>query len=278
MSRVPQADIGLIGGSSTLSINFPADLIHEAVAIKETGLVFATPFGPSPAFTLFSVSTADGERIVLACRMHGWRQGVSRRDASRQIFYVFREAGVTRVLAEGGVGSISRLLRPRDIIVPDDYIDRSMRSDVGLDDHYLLVMRQPICTQMSRVLVAQAEQAGKTRTFDCGVYVVTDGRHFESAAEVNSFRIAGGDVVGQSLSPEVYLAREIGACYAGIYQVVNYAEGVIKPWEHEELTDIFYNESITIGNVLINTIRNLPLNRECNCAELRKETLLKEVY
>lgn len=277
MMEVIKAEIGLIGGSSTLSLQFPEALNHPAVRVEETGLVFPTPYGNSPPFTVFTVAGRHGLQRVISCRMHGWRQGVSRRDASRQIFYVFREAGVKRVLAEGGVGSISRLLNLRDIIIPDDYIDASQRSDVGLDDHYLLVMRDPICPELSKIMAEQAEQSGK-RVFTRGVYVVTDGRHFESVAEVNSYRVAGGDIIGQSLSPEVYLAREIGACYAGIYQVVNYAEGVIKPWEHKDLTDIFFDESINIGNILINTIAEMSSDRHCQCAEMRKETLLKEVY
>ncbi|MDA8212956.1 MAG: phosphorylase, partial [Clostridia bacterium] len=64
--------------------------------------------------------------------MHGWRRGVSRADASRQVFWVFRQAGVKKILAEGGVGSINHLLRPRDVVIPNDYIDMSMRKDVEL--------------------------------------------------------------------------------------------------------------------------------------------------
>ena len=41
------------------------------------------------------------------------------------------------------------------------------------------------------------------------------------------------DIVGQSIAPEVYLAREIGACYAGLYFTVNYGEGIRKAWSHQ---------------------------------------------
>ena len=53
----------------------------------------------------------------------------------------------------------------------------------------------------------------------------------------------GGDIIGQSFAPEVFLARDIGACYAGIYLVVNYAEGVVRDWEHDELKAVFFDES-----------------------------------
>jgi len=84
--------------------------------------------------------------------------------------------------------------------------------------------------------------------------------------------------VGQSLCPEVYLAREIGACYAGIYVVVNYAEGVVKPWDHQELEEIFYTEGYSLGKIIIETLRCLPGSSTCQCRELRKETLLKGIY
>jgi 5'-methylthioadenosine phosphorylase len=208
--------------------------------------------------------------------MHGWRSGVTRADASRQIFWVFREAGVKRVLAEGGVGAINHLLRPRDLVVPNDYIDFSMRKDTSLGSPYLLMMRESLCPEMRQFLYDETEQMGGRRIFDRGVYVVTDGRHFESPAEVNMFKISGGDIVGQSLCPEVYLAREIGSCYARIDMVVNYAEGVIRDWEHRELEDIFYNESKNIARILLSTISKLPAEAGCSCNELRKPTLLKE--
>jgi len=270
---IPQADYAIIGGSSTFSLNFPEDLGYPGLEVLATGLVFSTPYGESPAFKLFRI----GDKQVLTLKMHGWRPGVNRGDASRQVFWVFREAGVRRIMAEGGAGSINHLLRPRDLVIPSDYIDNSMRKDVGLDGGYLLIMRQAVCPEIHRFLVkvAEATQPGR-RVFDRGNYVVTDGRHFESPAEVAAMRLWNGDIVGQSMCPEVYLAREIGACYARIDLVVNYAEGVVRDWEHEELKDIFYNEGQVIGNILLGALDRLSISGDCGCSELRKPTLLKD--
>lgn len=278
--NIPRADFGLIGGSSTLSLEMPEDLGLDFVQTRARDLVFATPYGDSPEFKHVLVMGTDGvERSILACKMHGWRSGVTRADASRQIFYVFRQAGVKRILAEGGVGAVNHLLRPRDVIIPDDYMDFSMRKDVGITDRYLLVMRDSLCQEMRKELRAVLEDKWKSgRVFDRGVYVNTDGRHFESPAEVNYYKLAGGDVVGQSICPEVYLAREIGACYAGLYMVVNYAEGIVSPWQHEELSDIFYNESRAVGEVVMELLRKMPVEPNCCCKSLRKDTLLKKVY
>jgi len=145
--KIPQAEFGVIGGSGTLSGDFPRQGSEGLrVDILAEELVFQTPFGDSPPFRLFAV---QGRR-VLACRMHGWRAGVSRADASRQVFWVFRAAGVKRVLSEGGVGTVSHLLDPRDVIIPHDYIDLSLRKDVALDSRYLLVMRDPLCPELRR--------------------------------------------------------------------------------------------------------------------------------
>lgn len=275
---VPQCDFALIGGSSTLNIELPDDLGLDYVQVIGKDLVYDTPWGMSPEFKELIIRGAYGNIRVLTCRMHGWKKGVSRADASRQVFWVLRAAGVKRVIAEGGVGAINHLLRTRDLLIPNDYMDFSMRKDVGLDDRHLLVMRDAICPAMRETLHQVAEQDWPGRVFDRGIYVNTDGRHFESPAEVNFYKIGGGDVVGQSICPEVYLAREIGACYTGIYLVVNYAEGIVAPWQHEELADIYYNESIAMGKIILKFLSQLSPEQNCTCPGLRKETLLKQVY
>jgi len=276
--NIPQCDFGLIGGSSTLSVNLPEEINLDYVEVVNTNLVFSTPFGLSPQFKYIILNTDDGTKRVLSCRMHGWRAGVSRADASRQIFWVFKQASVKKILVEGGVGAVNYLLKPRDLVVPHDYMDFSVRKDVGLEDRHLLIMRDSMCPSMRRLILNVAEEKWWGRVFDRSIYVNTDGRHFESPAEINLFKIAGADVVGQSLCPEVYLAREIGACYAGIYLVVNYAEGIVSPWQHQELAEIFYSEGYELGKLLFETLYRLPLLKECQCADLRKETLLKDIY
>ncbi|WP_230633028.1 MTAP family purine nucleoside phosphorylase [Paenibacillus athensensis] len=295
-TTIPQADFAIISGSSMFSIQFPEDLNRADIEMLATGLVFDTPYGESPEFKLFR----QGDKRVLNVRMHGWRPNVVTRGvASQQLFWVLGQAGVKKIFVEGGVGSINHLLELRDLVIPNDYIDNSMRKDVGLGGPYLLVMREAICptqaaaltdaarrhTAQSFVEEAQAEEGEqKSRTprprhvFDRGIYVNTDGRHFESPAEVQMFRGWHGDIVGQSICPEVYLAREIGACYAGIYMVVNYAEGIIKDWDHKDLSDIFYGESQRIGHILLDALAGIDQEQNaCNCLSLRKATLLKEI-
>ncbi len=272
--KIPKADYAVVGGSGTLSSNFPANLPDEDVEILADNLHFETPYGMSPAIRLFRV----GQKRVLTVKMHGWRSGVTRADASRQVFWTFREAGVKRIISEGGVGTVNKLLDLRDFIIPDDYLDLSVRKDVMLDGRYLLIMRDALCPEMRQALIAATKKRFAGRVFTRGTYAVTDGRHFESPAEVAMMN-GHADIVGQSIAPEVYLAREIGACYAGLYFTVNYGEGIREKWSHQDMADIFYDDAPMIGEIILETIRNVAADdRHCECLDLRKETLLKDVY
>jgi 5'-methylthioadenosine phosphorylase len=271
-NKIPKANLAFIGGSSTYSINFPEDLKLPGVKVLE-GKVFSTPFGDSPEFKLFKI---DGE-LVHTVRMHGWLAGISRADASRQIFWVLEKAGVKTILAEGGVGAIRKDLELSHFIIPDDYIDLSLRRDIHLSDKYLLIMRDPICPELSKIITKASNKLFPERKVTRGVYAVTDGRHFESRAEVRMIESIGGDVIGQSLCPEIYLAREIGACYAGLYLIVNRAEGVGTDWSHKELRMIFYQEAMNVGRIIVESLRRIKQKqrKECQCSKLRKKTLLK---
>ncbi len=266
--------LALIGGSGTFSLNFPDDLEYPGVRVLERDLVLETPFGSSPPLKLFSLPT-DPPRRVLTVKMHGRLPGVSWGDASRRLFWVFKAAGVKKIVAEGGVGSVNPLLDPLDLVIPTDYLDFSLRKDVSLGEDFLCIMRQPICPQVHRALAAVAKSWEFGRVFTRGTYVVTEGRHFESPAEVSMFRQWGGDIVGQTLCPEVYLAREIGACYAGVYLVVNYGEGVVKPWEYDVLRNIFFDQAAPLGRMLLQALQEVPLD-PCCCSGFRKPTLLHE--
>jgi len=269
--NVPPAGLAVIGGTGTHAAGFPGTL-HERVEITDEDLVFTTPWGESPPFTRL---TLDGVP-ALHVRLHGWRRGVSRGRASRQVFSVLHRAGVRRIVSDAGVGSLNPLLDPGDLVIPNDFVDQTTDRDRGgmVVGEHLLIMRDPVCPTMSEALRASAARlAPDRRLFPRGVYVVTEGPRFESAAEVRRLR-QYGDIIGQSFVPEVWLARDIGACYAGIYVVVNYAEGVVEEWSHPELARIFEDDAELIGRIVLDALAALPGEDDCGCGELRKPTLL----
>ena len=271
---VPAADFGLCGGSGTLSFDVAADLHDPRVEVLGQDLVFDTPFGRSPAFTHYRVTGPHGQREALAVKMHGWRRGVKRSDASLQVFSVFSQAGVRKVIADGGVGSLNHLLDPRDVVVPDDFIDLSIKQDIYVRGDHLLIMREPVCASLHADLLAEASSRFE-RVFARGTYLVTDGPRFESVAEVDYMKRLGADIIGQSFAPEVFLARDIGACYAGMYMVVNYAEGVVRNWEHSELKAIFFDQSEAIARCVLEVVATTDLGAACRCMEYRKPSLLQ---
>lgn len=268
---VPTATLALIGGTGSNTASVPGDL-HPEVRVIEESLAFDTPWGESPPFGLFEI---EGRR-VLHVRLHGWRRGVSRGRAARQVFSVLHRAGVRRILGDAGVGSLNHLLDPGDLVVPDDFVDLTTDRDRGglvVGDH-LLVMRDPVCATCREALIATAERlAPGRRLFRRGTYVVTEGPRFESPAEVRRLQ-QFGDLVGQSFSPEVWLARDIGACYAGIYVVVNYAEGVVAEWSHDELSRIYQEDGGLIGRILLGALAALPDEIDCRCSQMRRPSLL----
>jgi 5'-methylthioadenosine phosphorylase len=272
LKDVPAATRAVIGGSGSLAADFPGEL-HPGARVLERDLVFETPWGDSPPFTLFEL----GGLRALHARMHGWRKGVSRGRASRQVFSVLHRAGVRRVLSDAGVGTLNHLLDPGDLVVVDDFVDMTTDRDrygMVVGDH-LLIMRDPVCAAGREALAGAARRlAPGRRVFTRGTYVVTEGPRFESPAEIRHLQVSG-DVVGQSFSPEVWLARDIGACYAGIYVIVNYGEGVVKDWEHDELARLFREDASLVGRILLDALLALPTGDDCHCRELRKPTLLR---
>ncbi len=273
---MPNADFAIIGGSSTFSVSFPEDIGDDNISIISKDEVYPTPFGDSPPMTLFEIA-GKAPKKVITCRMHGWMGDRTRADSSRQIFSVFKEFGVKKVLAEGGVGSIKKSMKPGGIFIPNDYIDFSVRKDVSITNDYLLVMREPVCPVISKSMSSIVKSRDRYTLFETGVYAVTDGRHFESCAEVRALGILGADAIGQSFVPEVYLAREIGACYCGLYLIVNYAEGVVPEWDYHKFKGLFYSEPKNISSILLDTVKSLNADEEkCSCRQLRIETLLKK--
>jgi 5'-methylthioadenosine phosphorylase len=163
---VPRAARAVIGGSGSYASSFPEGS-GAPVQVLERDLVFETPWGESPPFTLFEL---DGAR-VLHVRMHGWRRGVSRGRASRQVFSVLHRAGVRRILSDAGVGSLNHMLDPGDLVVPDDFVDRTTDRDrLGpiVGDH-LLIMRDAVCeTGREALLGAARRMAPERRLFSRG--------------------------------------------------------------------------------------------------------------
>jgi 5'-methylthioadenosine phosphorylase len=274
MVAIPRVAHAVVGGSGTSALEFPAGLQDPRVRILAAGIQLDTPFGQTPALTHIVVAGPNGgQREAMAVAMHGWVPGSDRRQSSLALFWALREAGVRRIVAESGVGSITQNFRPRDLVVPHDVLDLTPQVGGRIAPEHRVIMRQPFCPEIRGRLWDGAQRMAAdraTRAFDRAVCVATEGTRFETAAEVNAYARLGGDLVGAGICPEVFLAREIGACYAALAGVLNYAEGVRPQWDYELLEEIVHEDARQIADLLLTALMQVPDTIGCNCATYRK--------
>lgn len=269
MRVVPKVDYAIIGGSGTRDIRFPDALQDPAVRVLEDNLVFETPYGTSARFKLLEFT---GEReghvpkLALYARYHGWLTQHNRFEEQHRTFWVLEQAGVKRIVAEGSVGSVNPLLDPGDLVIPHDFIDFRTNVSKAFQEGKWVRLRQPLCSEVRDALVRGAAYAGFPRVFPRGVQAVTEGPRMETPAEIQMQRMLGCDIVGQSLTPEAYLARSIGACYAMANLVVNYGEGLVENWETTGLWDRYRNSADIMARALLEAAAQMGPRQGCLCA------------
>jgi len=268
---IPRAGYALLGGSGTVAGGSPT--AHPRV-VRLGEVRPETPFGAAPSLEHLLLTTEAGEeRPLLFTRLHGLLRQRDRRQTVLSLFWALERAGVTRIVAESGAGSITQHFHPRDLVVPHDFIDFTAQSGGQLSPGSVLVMREPFCPDVREALWQRARRFAAekaTRVFNRAVFVAVEGPRFETAAEVAALARLGGDVIGQALAPEVYLAREIGACYGVVHMVLNYAEGVRPEWDFELLRAIVREGAEELGPVALDALEALPAERGCRCASYRQ--------
>ncbi|MDP3181793.1 MAG: MTAP family purine nucleoside phosphorylase [Desulfobaccales bacterium] len=205
----------------------------EDMGLKSLGTeVYQTPYGLSRPIHFFRTEGVDF--AVMS------RHGESGYDLSapfvnsRANIYALKALGVAKVLAWVAPGSLREELAPGDLVVPHDLLDEgrggphTFFAGVG----WGFIRHNPLfCPELKAAMMTALAGVPFT-VHGQGVYVATTGPRLETAAEIRKFRLLGGDLVGQTLAPEVFLARELELCYAALTYVVNYAEGLMgRPYQ-----------------------------------------------
>lgn len=181
-----------------------------------------TPYGePSDAITRGKI----GDLTVLFLPRHGR----GHRYAPHNINYranvcALRQLGATHVTSISAVGSLRESIAPGDVVVVDQYIDRTTRRistffDADVVAH--VAMADPVCPQLSRLAVKAAQKSGATVHVK-GTYVCIDGPQFSTRAESALYRSWNADVVGMTALPEAKLAREACLAYSTVALVTDY--------------------------------------------------------
>jgi len=181
-----------------------------------------TPYGP-PSAPL--VRTLWGTTEVVFLNRHGTGHRFNPSVVPyRANIFALKAVGVTTVIASGAVGSLREDIRPGDLVVCDQVLDKTFRR-AGTFYHDELVvhveMADPFCGVLRKRVLDHAGDVS-ARVHDRGTYVCMEGPQFSTRAESNLHRQWGGDVIGMTTMPEARLAREAELSYALIALATDY--------------------------------------------------------
>ena len=242
------AAIGLIGGSG----------LYDLAGLTEPReMSVSTPFGaPSSPLVLGRI----GDRTVAFLARHGHGHRILPGEINyRANIYALKSLGVERILSASAVGSMKERIHPREIVVPDQFIDRTVGRTATFFGQGIAVhvgFADPVCEETRGVLLAAAREAGAS-AHDGGTYLCMEGPAFSTRAESKLYRSWGVDVIGMTNLTEAKLAREAEICYATLALVTDY-----DCWRDE-------SEDVSVTGVL----ENLKANAELAGATLRKAVL-----
>jgi 5'-methylthioadenosine phosphorylase len=259
--------IGIIGGSGLYDMAELTDREERPVE---------TPFGePSSPYVL---ATLRGKRVAFLAR-HGAGHRLMPSELNfRANIFGFKALGVEYILSASAVGSLKEEYQPLDLVIPDQFLDRT-RGRVstffggGLVAH--VGFAHPFCVPLSDIAHRAARSAGATVHMG-GTYVCMEGPQFSTLAESRLYRSWGMDVIGMTNLQEAKLAREAEICYTTIALVTDY-----DCWhpDHGQVTVEMIVANLTQNaktaqQVIANAVGMLPFQRTCECADALKYAVI----
>ena len=214
--------LGIIGGSGLEKLEgLECRRIHTA----------DTPFGkPSDGI----VEGVIGGATLYFLPRHGRGHTILPSEINhRANIYALKQLGVTHILSISAVGSLQEQYAPRDIVVIDQFYDRTKQSAAhtffggGIVAH--LAFANPVCPELAELAAAVSEKAGaelpgnvkRPSVYRKGTYVNMEGPAFSTAAESRIYHQLGFDVIGMTNLGEAKLAREAEICYSSIALVTD---------------------------------------------------------
>lgn len=259
--------IGVIGGSGLYSMAGLEDVNEVHVE---------TPFGsPSDAYIL---GTLHGQEMVFLPR-HGRGHRVPPSALNfRANIYGLKSLGVEWVISVSAVGSMRETIHPGELVIPDQFFDRTRSRVSTFFDRDLVVhvtFADPVCAVVAQVLHQAAATVGATVHFG-GTYLCIEGPQFSTRAESRIYRQWGVDVIGMTNLPEARLAREAELCYATLALVTDY-----DCW-HDSAQDVdiaavleILQRNVTLAQEIIaQAAPHLRGQRTCPCSSALKQAII----
>jgi 5'-methylthioadenosine phosphorylase len=257
------ARIGIIGGTGHYQI--------KGIETVKT-IEMMTPFGsPSDVFTLGKV---DDKEVVFLPR-HGKHHTILPSEVNNHAnIWGMKKLDVQWIISVSAVGSLKPELKPLDIVIIDQFFDRTKRSTSntffgnGIAAH--IQFAQPLCPVLRKIIFDAAVDIKASVKFN-GTYVNMEGPAFSTLAESKIYRTLGLDVIGMTQLNEAKLAREAEICYATIAMVTDY-----DCWYEAETGETVSVEMIlsnlnkntsTAQELLYRLVRIIPQNEKCACSQ-----------
>ncbi len=254
------AEIGVIGGSGLYDMAEPTDREEQRMS---------TPFGePSGPYVL---GTLRGKRVAFLAR-HGVGHRIMPSELNfRANIYGFKVLGVERILSASAVGSLKEEYKPLDILIPDQFFDRTTKRvstffGRGLVAH--ISFAHPVCNTLAAIAAESAVHVG-ARVHRGGTYVNMEGPQFSTLAESRLYRSWGMDVIGMTNLQEAKLAREAEICYATMALVTDFDS-----WhpDHDSVTvDLIVanlrQNSTTAQRTIAEAVSRIEGPRRCACKD-----------
>ena len=259
--------VGIIGGSGLYEMDGLEVLREEQVR---------TPFGdPSDRYV---IGRLEGRPVAFLAR-HGRGHTVMPSELNfRANIYGFKVLGAEWILSASAVGSMREDVRPLDILIPDQFFDRTHGRigtffGGGLAAH--VSMADPTCPALGEVLHRAGTQTG-ARVHRGGTYLCIEGPQFSTRAESRIYRGWGVDVIGMTNLQEAKLAREAEICYATMALVTDY-----DVW-HETEADVSVDSVVavlrqnvrTARAILREAVRMIPAARACGCGHALRDAII----
>ncbi len=198
--------VGIIGGTGL------GDALGARIKGRPANV--PTPFG-RPSNTLVEMEWEGTPMAVL--NRHGPGHLIHPSVVNyRANIYALKAVGCTHVIASGAVGSLREHIKPRDLVVPDQVIDKTFRRVPTFFDEFFAAhveFATPFCPVLRQHLLNCADAAGTT-VHDGGTYVCMEGPAFSTRSESEMHRAWGADMIGMTCMPEAKLAREAEIAYA----------------------------------------------------------------